>query len=325
MKALGLLLFALAFSGCQDGPRGAPDDGARGRAVARADGRTAPEAESSEAKAPPPPDGIELVPEFETASTSPYSFTDEDIEAWRELVPEIREVSITSSTDGSEQRALFYDPGGDAPRPLVVSLHSWSAGYLQNIDIPFAVFARRNGWVFVHPDHRGRNDRPQATNSEHALEDVIDAMEYARSEANVDPSRIYLIGYSGGAMAALVLAARHPDLWAGVVAWVPVFDLGDWHQRARGRHPRYVREIEASCGGAPHVSPTAKRECRARSPSAHLESAPARFGVYIAAGIEDPLVPPDHGMLAFNRLARPEDRFDGEEIAFVRRHGALPP
>lgn len=246
--------------------------------------------------------------------------------AWKKAVPGARQVEIPSSLDGEKQRALFLAPEGDEPRPLLVVLHSWSEDYLQHHSIPYAVWAERNGWVFIHPDYRGEFKRPEATGSELARQDVLDAVEYAKTNARVDPRRIYLAGYSGGGMMALTLAGLHPDLWAGVVAWGAIFDLVQWHRECEGKYRRYAREIRLSCGGAPLPGTPAEADCRRRSPSSVLEGArrgPVR--VLIAAGTEDPFVRPTHSIAAFNLLARPEDRLSAGHGEHLVRERRLPP
>ncbi len=147
------------------------------------------------------------------------------MEAWRQEVPEIREVRIPSTADGAEQPALFCDSGSDRPRPLLVVLHSWTADYRQQFSIPYGAWAVANDWVLIHPDYRGQFDRPEATLSELAVSDVVDALRWAREHATIDPDRIYLAGFSGGASAALTMVGRYPELWTAAVAWVPVYDL----------------------------------------------------------------------------------------------------
>jgi len=269
------------------------------------------------------PDNVALL-EHTTAVAYQRSFPDGAIDAWHERVPQAEVVRIPSSIDGEMQSAIWYDSGSAQHRPLLVALHSWSADYEQNLDIPFAEFAVENDWVFMHPDFRGPNLRPQATASELAVQDVIDAVSFARHQTAVDPSRIYLVGYSGGAMKALVLAGRHPHLWAGVAAWGGIYDIVDWYGHNRGKDAHYTKTIAASCGGAPRPGTAAEVDCRARSPRTHLANAAGKVPVLIAHGTRDTTVPLRHALRAYDALAAPPDRFTEAQHAFVQAHGALP-
>jgi len=267
---------------------------------------------------------LELLPHT-TASAYQETHADGDLQAWHKRVPQTEVVRIPSSMDGARQRAIFYDSGASRRRPLLVVLHSWSADYEQNLDIPFAEFAIANDWVFLHPNFRGPNARPQATASDLAVQDVIDAVEFARKRAAVDPDRVYLVGYSGGAMKALVLAGRRPDLWAGVAAWGAIYDIPDWFGHNRDKNPRYRREIAASCGGAPRPGTAAETDCRERSPQAHLARAAGRVPVLLAHGLKDETVPLRHALLAYDALAAPEERFSAADRSFLDARGEVPP
>ncbi len=50
-----------------------------------------------------------------------------------------------------------------------------------------------------------------------AQQDIIDILSYMRTHYNVDPTRIYLAGYSMGGMTSLVTGARLADTFAAVV------------------------------------------------------------------------------------------------------------
>lgn len=234
-----------------------------------------------------------------------------NLEAWKRLVPGARDVTLPSSTDGSAQRAMFFDSGSSAEKPLLVVLHSWSTDYRQNIGIPYALHAAKKDWVFIHPNFRGPNRNSAAGVSDLVTSDILDAVEYAKRHARVDTNRIYLAGFSGGGLAALAMAGRNPDLWAGVVAWCPIHDLVDWYRENVAHVPRrhYVGNIEAVCGGAPRAGTKAFAECKKRSPSAVLERArQAGVPMYIAAGVRDDVVYPRHAIAAFNQLAIAADQ-----------------
>jgi dienelactone hydrolase len=245
----------------------------------------------------------------------PGTLADAELSRWRDETPDIEDIQIPSSADDSEQAALFYDSESDEKKPLLLVLHSWSTDYLQNIDIPLGQFAIANDWVFMHPNFRGQNDgRPDSTASDLAISDMEDALGYARENAEIDESRIYLLGYSGGAMNALHLASRHPDVFAGVSAWVPVYDLVTWHQWNEARGEKYAGEIAQACGGEPSEGSSAFDECRKRSPSTHVPDVAGEIRVLIAHGIGDTTVPPEQALRAFNDLADEKDRIPQEQI-----------
>lgn len=255
----------------------------------------------------------------------PGTSRDADLSVWQEYISDIQDIEITSSADEASQPALYYDSGSDEEKPLLIVLHSWSTNYLQNIDIPLGEFAVANDWVFIHPDFRGENDgRTESTASDLVMSDMEDALEYARENANIDESRIYLLGYSGGAMNALHFASRNPEVFAGVAAWVPVYDLVTWYQWNAERGEEYADEIAGACGGEPTEGSEAKEECVQRSVSAHLTDIGGELRVLLAHGINDNTVPPEQALHAFNDLAAEEDRISQDQIDHIMEHREVP-
>jgi hypothetical protein len=51
-------------------------------------------------------------------------------------------------------------------------------------------WAIAHNWVFVHPDGRRPNVRPQATGSDLVIADALSSIDYARANARVDDRRI---------------------------------------------------------------------------------------------------------------------------------------
>ncbi len=280
---------------------------------------------SNEAKGPALEDGVvERMQEYTTSKQYPGKYGDESIAVWHKEMPDVEEVMITSTIDGKKEPALFYASKTNQKKPLLVVLHSWSSGYLQQVSIPYAKWAKAEGWAFIHPNFRGKFDHPEAMASDVAVQDIVDAVNYARGSADIDTTRIYLVGSSGGAMTALVTASRHPKIWAGVVAWVPVLDLKDWFEfNKRYPHRQYNNQIMASAGGEPVLGSKVMEELRHRSPSTYLENA-ADVPIFFVHGINDPLVPPSHSMRAFNMLAKPEDQITQEQMDHIDNNQELP-
>lgn len=244
------------------------------------------------------------------------------------LAAEPKEVHIPSTADGKPQPAIFLAPASPLPQPvpLVVALHSWSSNYKQTLNKPVQDFCTRNGWAYIHPDFRGPNRNPAATGSELAVQDVLDAVAYAKANAKVDPTRVYLTGTSGGGYMSLLMAGRSPGTFAAVSAWVPISDLAAWHRDSTARRNKYAREIVQSCGGKPGASPEADLQYHLRSPVNWLHLARG-VPIDIYAGIRDGhtgSVPVDHALRAFNVLARPVDRLTRDEINHFVQKATVP-
>lgn len=251
----------------------------------------------------------------------------DDDERWKGV-----EVAIGSSYDGSCQPAYFLPPPPDAcgPAPLLVCLHTWSFG-LENRTYSAlgANEASQRGWAMIAPEFRGPNDHPTACGSDAAVSDIADAVGFALSAApnRIDPDRVYLIGASGGGHAALLMAGRHPGLWAGVCAGCPISDLARWHEetsRSSCGNNRYAHMLEQVCGGTPAGK---NDEYLHRSPLAFLGNA-SGLPVDICEGIHDGhgafSVPVGHSIRAFNALADDADQIDEETISEIERSETIP-
>ena len=243
------------------------------------------------------------------------SFVASGSSRWAQSVPGIQDLRIPSTADGAEQPAFWLPPTGDGDQPLVVILHSWSAPYTQHAGIPYAVWAQENGWAVIAPDFRGRNDNPTAVGSELAVQDAADAIDYAVAQPGVDADRVYVVGYSGGGMMALLLAGRHPDKVTAVSAWGPPHDLVEFYDFSRRNGLGYATHISVACGGDPTVAGPVQDQCLARSPVTYLDTARDHaVPVFIAQGIRDPFVPRSVGADVFNSLADPGDRLSAAEV-----------
>ncbi len=234
-------------------------------------------------------------------------------------------VEIVSTLDNTPQVSIFRRAATAAPAPLLVSLHTWSNSAEGQDSTSRLNWCRRMGWHFIQPDFRGPNQRPEAMGSDLAVQDVVDAVDYARRHAEVDPDRIYLVGASGGGHLALLLAGRHPGLWAGVSAWCPISDIKAWHEFAKARKLKYAGDIELGADGDPKVDGKAAAACAARSPVTYLAGAKS-VNLDIATGIHDGhtgSVPVSHAIRAFNTVVPPAALAE-PDIEFICRTRRVP-
>jgi poly(3-hydroxybutyrate) depolymerase len=233
--------------------------------------------------------------------------------AWPEGVKDVR---YPCSADDTLQPAMYYDSGSEKAKPLLVALHPWGGSYdSAAFETPYARWCMEKDWVFMHPHFRGPNGTPQTTGSELVVQDIVDAVAYARATSRIDPDRVYCMGFSGGGHAALLMAGHHPHLWAGVSAWCPIADLRSWWAFHRtGQATYYAKAIERACGGPPGAGAEVDEEYRKRSPVTWLREA-AGVPLDINGGLFDVSVPFTEAAAAFNCVVAAEDRIPANALA----------
>ncbi|HVW00912.1 MAG TPA: prolyl oligopeptidase family serine peptidase, partial [Planctomycetaceae bacterium] len=226
-----------------------------------------------------------------------------------EELPALTEIRVTSTLDKSQQPSRVWAPesASNQPTPMLVFLHSWSSDYRQaNTDWQREAVER--GWIYLHPNFRGVNQRPEACGSELARQDILDAIDDVSARYRVDPERIYLAGTSGGGHMAMLMAGYHPKRFSAVSAWVGISDLAAWHRfhTRDGKPTKYAEMMEACLGGPPGTSDAIDAQYRSRSPLTVL----GRVGdlpLDLNAGVNDGhtgSVPIRHTLAAFNVVAR---------------------
>jgi predicted peptidase len=126
--------------------------------------------------------------------------------------------------------ALFVPTKYDKNKktPLVVALHGLGGNPQQFIRTRgLTDQADKYGMIVVAPmgyNERGwygnRPGKGKPTEPENLAElsekDVMNVLEIARKEFNVDPERIYLMGHSMGGGGTWHLGIKYPDIWAGL-------------------------------------------------------------------------------------------------------------
>jgi len=150
-------------------------------------------------------------------------------------------VDIKSTLDNSLQKAYFFKSKSSSPKPLLVSLHSWSGNYEQKDEL--AALSKIKDINYIHPDFRGVNWTKDACCSDLALADIDDAIDYAIKNSKVDVSKIYVIGSSGGGYATLATFMKSKHLIRRFSAWVPISDLPAWYAQSKIMGTKYAENI----------------------------------------------------------------------------------
>lgn len=240
---------------------------------------------------------------------------------------------VKSTFDGTMQPCYFYAPEAAKTNavPLLAGLHTWSGDIRQYHHYIGPYFqAKHRGWAMVGSGFRGPNWTPQACGGDAAVQDIVDAVEYAKTQVKIDPDRIYIAGASGGGHMALLMAGRHPEIFAGVAAFCPPADLARWYGQLVSRpqlakERRYAGHLLKACGGTPEEKP---EEYAKRSSTTRLGAArTAGVAVYVETGIHDGWtgsVPCGHAVRSFNLLADEKDRISEADIAFMEERQEVP-
>ena len=226
------------------------------------------------------------------------------------------EIQVKSSLDGVMQKCAVSFPAGynkEKETPLLVQLHAWGANYTNKAKDVVAPAGKR-GWISICVDYRGGNSNKMACASDFAIQDIVDAVNYMCDHYKIDKKRIYLCGGSGGGHMCLVMAAKHPEIWAAAVAYVPITDLKKWYEEMDPSTPtgkaandpkdfnKTVRQnIKAICGGDPTKDEKAIKAAADRSPITFIEKA-KDLNILIVSGKSDNLVPYHHGEDAYKKL-----------------------
>lgn len=224
-------------------------------------------------------------------------------------------VDIQSSLDKSLQKAYFFKSKSSSPKPLVLSLHSWSGTYEQKDEL--AKLSKTKDLNYIHPDFRGVNWTKDACCSDLAMQDIDDAIDYAIKNSKVDLSKIYVIGSSGGGYATLATFMKSKHTIRRFSAWVPISDLTAWYAQSKIMGTKYAENI---------------LDCTSSKDSLNLEIAIKKSPIYwktpveklnttelqIFAGVYDGIqgsVPITHSINFYNKILK--DKLVNDSTLFV--------
>ncbi|MFU8861786.1 MAG: alpha/beta hydrolase family protein [Cyclonatronaceae bacterium] len=211
-------------------------------------------------------------------------------------------VEIKSSIDNSLQKSYFYKSKSNEPKPLIVSLHTWSGDYSQNDGL--AEICKQKDLNYIHPDFRGANNTINACCSELALADIDDAITYAIKNSNIDTTKIYVIGVSGGGYATLSTFMKSKHSISKFSAWASITDLIAWYNESRIRKSIYADNILDCTGSKNELNiENAKQKSPIywKTPTEKIQS--SKLTIY--AGIYDGIqgsVPITHSINFYNKL-----------------------
>ncbi|MFO0802964.1 MAG: alpha/beta fold hydrolase [Gemmataceae bacterium] len=218
---------------------------------------------------------------------------------------EPREVEFKAEIDGTVQKYVEIVPKGwtkEKPGDVLIALHGHGSDRWQYIRAERGEckaardFATAHGMLLVSPDYRATTSwmGPKAE------ADTVQLIGDLRKRYSV--GKVYLAGGSMGGTSALIFAALHPDLIAGVSSQNGTANMLEYKA--------FQEAIAASYGGDKEK---ARAEYTKRSP----ELVPEKFTMPVACtvGGKDKIVPPD----SVRRLVEAMRKQEKAEVLLIDR------
>jgi predicted peptidase len=149
----------------------------------------------------------------------------------------VQQKAYAFAPTGEEMKYALYVSSKvkpDVPAPLIVALHGMGGDSNFIVRGKLVDLAEEGGYIVVGP--MGYNvigwygspvivmggGEPKPANLDGLSElDVMNVMEIARSQYNIDPNRIYLMGHSMGGAGTIYLGQKHAEKWAAAAAIAP--------------------------------------------------------------------------------------------------------
>jgi pimeloyl-ACP methyl ester carboxylesterase len=205
--------------------------------------------------------------------------------------PGVRTWTIHYRAHNGARRAAYvvlpawYGPGNAPAIPLVISPHGRGLSGRHNVPI-WDTLPAEGPFAVVSPDGHGRRLPRYSWGYRGQVDDLARMPEILRRTLpwlRIDRSRVYAFGGSMGGQEVLLLAARYPEILAGVASFDAVTNLARQY-RAFPRLPCHQRCVHLwkgplgvmlqrlarhEIGGSPTTAPAAYA---ARSPVAYLRS-----------------------------------------------------
>ena len=206
----------------------------------------------------------------------------------------------STDIEGVVQVPIGYDPS--APTPLVIALPNstpstgvWTCRDFEDKEDGlkrYAIRANEMGWLLASLDLASWycwESTPFAAKSPALAvqHDVLNLINYVSSHYNVDRTRIYIAGFSAGGGMAATIAAKYPDVFAGVVDYAGPTNYDTWHAE-RSNDYSWCKEFDGT-----------SFDYQRRS-SQKLARNLRYTAVRLVYGLQDQVVPFHHGLELYN-------------------------
>jgi len=153
--------------------------------------------------------------------------------------------------------AFVYVPNNIQPNgkfPAIVYIHGGPASQSVDSFNRFIQYIVNQGYLVIAPNYRGSTgygklftDANLGDAGGQELNDVLDAAEWIKKSAFVDPKKLIVMGASYGGYLSMMAVTKAPDMWA---AAVPIVPFVNWATEIANEDPQ-EREYDLATMGDP--------------------------------------------------------------------------
>lgn len=174
---------------------------------------------------------------------------------------------------------------------IILFLHTWSNDY-RTVKQVFPELSTLDRACIVSPNFNGPNNTPQALGSDDTLDRIDIVLKEVQYKTGL--SRIYVVGVSGGTMAALNYMGKYPGKVHMATLWLVIDDLASLYTTTQDQS---LKTDMLAVIGAPPSGPDDPAYL-ARSPRARLATIKGPTNIILNVGTLDITSPPAQGDMA---------------------------
>ena len=163
--------------------------------------------------------------------------TTDSLQTGTELVVDSAEV--WSERDGNRIFGMmYYNSASSKKQPAVILSHSSSLTH--EAMSGYALAIAKMGYAAYCFDFCGGSDKSKSDGKTDEMtvftevEDLRSVVKTVKSQANVEPSQVYLLGSSQGGLVSALLADECPDDFAGMILFYPAFNIPEMVSKFSG-------------------------------------------------------------------------------------------
>ncbi len=124
---------------------------------------------------------------------------------------------VQLETENGKRLFGWYIPAPGEQAPAIAIIHGWGSSSDQLLPLAPSLHEAGHALLLLDARNHGRSDSDTFSSMPRFAEDLEHGVDWLQRQPGVDPRRVFVLGHSVGAAAALLVASRRHDI-AGVIS-----------------------------------------------------------------------------------------------------------